>query len=70
MNTKKLHIVKIAGETEPQTRRRAARIICDLLTENDLLRGEVAMIFNIDPARLLHNGIGEPVSRETELIEL
>ena len=55
-------IPKIEGESIPARRRRLARIICDRIVYDELLKQEIAMLFSLNPDDLDYNvpSVDEP----------
>ena len=59
-----LHLTTIAGETEPQKRRRAALAITHIIAEDELLRAEVCALLNIDDDTLMWRTPQQGLQRE------
>ena len=59
-----LHLTTIAGETEPQKRRRAALAITHIISEDELLRAEVCALLNIDDDTLMWRTPQQGLQRE------
>tara|TARA_R110000822_G_scaffold10003_1_gene38214 strand:+ start:260 stop:475 length:216 start_codon:yes stop_codon:yes gene_type:complete len=59
-----LHLTTIAGETEPQKRRRAALAITHIISEDELLRAEVCALLNVDDDTLMWRTPQQGLQRE------